>query len=104
MLEAVEYICVLDNVVVYASWSNARTDDSGEAFCISIFSKCVLFAFLDRFHFPVIGHDSEDTVLEESGFFQLQIEIIEAFVCVSKCCFFGLAVRSIVRFVKRYAL
>jgi hypothetical protein len=52
----------------------------------------------------MITYDNENTIIEESRFFELQIEIIQAFVGISEGIFLIGSIRSIVWFMKRYVL
>jgi hypothetical protein len=75
LFQTIEDIGMLDNIVIDSSWGYSGTDDSSESSSISIVSECCFFSFLEFFHFSMIGNDDEDTVFEESGFFELEIKI-----------------------------
>lgn len=95
---------MLDDVCIDVSRSNACTYDCRYTFCIPEFSERVLFTFFYRFHFPMISHDSQYSVIEKSGFFELEIKIVETFVGISEWWFFCFSIRSIIRFMKRDTL
>ena len=100
LFQTIEEVRVLDDISIYGSWCDPGAHDGRQSFCIPIWSERVFLSCFEAFHLPVVGHDDEDPVLEESGFLQLEIEIEEALVCISERVSFRISIRRIIRFVE----
>ncbi len=75
---------MLDDIAVDRSTVDAASYDGSESSSIPIRTQCLFLFSFQWFHLPMIAHDDEDTVFEESCLPELEIEIEQALIRVSK--------------------